>query len=394
MHRVRSVAAVLCLLIPLNPASAEPSLSDQQQQIRAQISELLDKLPAEDRAAVLKTLSPLQRRVVAISSAAAPKKTAGPNQEPVQSSDSSDSAPKSPATAFFQQNAKGSPFQKGNCLGFGFLLRQDWKDMGFSSCPITVDKATGAQFSYSNDLVDHNRSWLVHGTAAILYSSEVANKPGEYDLYRTSLGAYITVNRDSSSASSQTKNNINTIAYGGVAIFALSTPDIDWTHWFRVRGGGIEDDIKGTTSTNITAEWSPENSNLHIHYPYPQAFGLPLTARFDPEVLLQYNHATGKNQLLQFNNETNALRVGPQLSLKLTPSGDVPSFLERLTASVAYHWAYEVYSGGQFNLFQTGLTYNLDEGGNFAISTTYSRGRDEDTGAPTNLYKLGLSGKI
>jgi hypothetical protein len=394
MRKVGLALTCACVLLATVPAFAETPLSAEQQQIRDQIKKLLDKLPPNKRPAVLSGFEPAQKSVVTDPGSVALAKGTATDAKTATSSTKSTEPTKTDAiTAFLQQNAKGSSYQKDNCQGFGFLLRQDWKDMGYSTCASTVDQATGAQFSYSDDLVANNRSWLVHGTAAVLYSSETANKRGEYDFYRTSFGSYVTVNRLLNSAVSQTKNNADTQAFGGLAIFALATPEYG-THWFRLRGGGVDDNIKGTTSANVTGEWSPVYDKLYIHFPYTHPFGLPLLVRFDPELVAQYDRVTGSNQLLQFNNDPEAFRLGPQFSIKLSPSASAPPFLQRFTGSATYHWAYETYTRGHFNWFQSSLTYNLDQAGNFGLTGGYSRGQDEDTGAATNLFKLALSGKI
>jgi hypothetical protein len=61
---------------------------------------------------------------------------------------------------------------------------------------------------------------------------------------------------------------------------------------------------------------------------------------------------------------------------------------------LTYHWSYETYSGKPIDWLQTALTYNIDDAGHLALSLTYKRGRDEDTGALTDIYRIGLTGKI
>jgi hypothetical protein len=170
------------------PALADtPMLSDPQRQIQSQIEKLLSGVSAEDRSKILSAVSAAGKP---------PAKNLAPAAPPKKAVVATNTALAPPATAndplgiegFLGQNAKDSPYQKSNCQGFGFLLRQDWKDMGYGSCPDTVDKATGAQISYSDDEAVHNRIWAVHGTAAVLYNSEVPNKPDEYDLYHRSFG--------------------------------------------------------------------------------------------------------------------------------------------------------------------------------------------------------------
>jgi hypothetical protein len=69
-------------------------------------------------------------------------------------------------------------------------------------------------------------------------------------------------------------------------------------------------------------------------------------------------------------------------------------FFRHFFGTVSCHWAYETYSGRGLGLFQANLTYNIDDDGYFGLTSSYQRGRDEDTGVQTNLYKVALTGKI
>jgi hypothetical protein len=43
---------------------------------------------------------------------------------------------------------------------------------------------------------------------------------------------------------------------------------------------------------------------------------------------------------------------------------------------------------------QTARTYNINDAGHLALLLTYKHGRDEDTGALTDIYRIGPTGKI
>jgi hypothetical protein len=40
------------------------------------------------------------------------------------------------------------------------------------------------------------------------------------------------------------------------------------------------------------------------------------------------------------------------------------------------------------------VKFNIDDAGHLAFAVTYQRGRDEDSGTLTNVYKIALTGKI
>lgn len=278
------------------------------------------------------------------------------------------------------------------CPGFKFLLRQDWKDIGFLECPKAAADAVGAEIAYADDRAAHNRIWSMNGTAALVYSSATSSPPEWWMPYYTSFATYATVNRTLNSAAALATSNVDKLAYGASLELGWESPG--GANYVRIRGGQVENNIKNTTSANVTAELIPVYYPLYIHFPYVRPLGLPISTRFDPELLIQYSQVTGKNGVLDFNGRSQALRVGPQLSFYLYPEVDPTSILSRINASLTYHWSYETYSGKPIDWLQTALTYNIDDAGHLALSLTYKHGRDEDTGTLTDIYRIGLTGKI
>jgi hypothetical protein len=287
--------------------------------------------------------------------------------------------------------------QYSPCAGLTFILRQNWKDVGNAAgaaCPDSPDKAQGAQISFANDRVANNRTVTINGTAALLYNSVTGNPPSPFIPYAMSFGAYTTVNDISNSAASSLKSNIDTLAYGGLLDLGFNTPT--GANFFMLRAGVTEDNIKDTTAASAVFDWSPVVNPLYIHFPYHFAsFGLPIITRFDPDLVARFDSATGNNQLLAFNNRHDALRLGPELALTILPDpGYLSGPLSRFVGLVGFDAWYETYSKQELWWFTSSLTYNLDEAGNFGIQGTYKRGRDENTGNMTNIYTIGLSGKI
>jgi hypothetical protein len=269
--------------------------------------------------------------------------------------------------------------KKATCPNPGWvpLLRQDWKDIGYLECPQGVDKATGAQVAVTNDHVKRNVNWALQGVAGVLYNSG-----------STGVGAYVSANRSINSAQSLASKNIDTLGFGGFLQYGV-THNKDNSDYFRIRGGAVHDNIKDTTIASVAGEWSPVKTKL-FHSPiddYP-----PFIFRFDPVLLIQYSAVSGKGQTLAFNGRDEALRVGPQATLRVF--GGTDPFWKNLVASISYHWAYETYSGRGLNLYQTSVTYNIGDSGNVGLTASYQRGHDEDIGTWVSLYKIGLTGKI
>jgi hypothetical protein len=377
--RTLALATSGLLVLGMHSVASSAQLSETDQALLQQMVAKYGKTAVSDSLRQHGKSAPAQIVKAPTTGSAAPLASAGPATDGF--------------TILTKQEATVPQFSR--CAGLIALLRQDWQDVAIGSCPDTVDKATGAQISYSDDRVANNRVWSAQGTAALLYNSIIANDPQAVSLFDTSFGGYVTIDRVMNSSPAKSSANVDTVAYGGVAEIGISTPaNIGWVNYFRVRGGGVEDDLKGTTSVNVTAEYIPVNPYLNIHTPFEPFGSAPFIVRFDPELIAQYDDATGKNSLLAFNNRPQALRLGPQLTMKLFPLPGAPDFISHFTSSTTYHWAYESYSGSSFSWFQTALTYNIDKAGHLGWTGSYQRGQNENTGAFTNIYKIALTGKI
>lgn len=290
--------------------------------------------------------------------------------QPSAKPDSSDAAP----------GAAGG----GGCDGFNVLLRQNWTDIDLLSCPQSVEKASGAQASYSGDNIKNNYNLTLQGTGAVVYS--ISSGP-----YSFSFGGYDTANEVANSAKSQASTNAKTNAAGGFAQFGVISSSYGpyLANYFRVRGAEVEDDIKHTSSSMVTAEWLPvyDDQWLHISAPFVLIPNVVIV-RFDPELLAQYNELSATKKVLDFNQRTDAFRVGPQLTLRIYPAWT------SLHGYVTYHWGYETYSGRSLELWSSNVTYNLDKAGHLGLTGTYQRGHVEETGTYSSTYKVGLSGKL
>ena len=299
-------------------------------------------------------------------------------------------------TQLIQSNEHKAPSEKqySLCPGWVIFVRQNWKDLGGAgaACPGDPASAQGAQISFADDRAANNRVATINGTAAVVYNSITGDVPAPLP-YAVSFGAYTTVDDVSNSATSQLKSNVDTLAYGG--LLELGFTGSPFPSFLTLRGGGVEDYIKNTTAGNAVLDWTPVISQLYIHYPYNfSSIGLPIITRFDVDLVARFDGATGKNQILAFDNMQDSLRLGPELTLNIVPDVTVTGPLSRFSALLGYDVWYETYSKKQLNWFSSSLTYNIDEKNNFGINGTYNRGEDVNTGKWTNIYKIGLSGKI
>ena len=293
---------------------------------------------------------------------------------------------------------QGKPWyekQYSKCAGFAVLLRQDWKDftnVAGNECPGDPGKQ-GALISYSDDRIANNRSVAIKGTAALMYNSATGDPPNGFIPYATSFGAYVNENNLTNSAKAQMKSNADSTAYGGVLKLGFISPG--GTNTFRIMGGGLDDNVKHTSTGNVVAQWYPVYDPLSINTPINQPAGMPIILTFTPDLAARYDGATGRNQIVPFNDRQQSMRLGPELALNLQPSPAMPAALANFTATAGYDWFYEFYTRKELDWFTSTVTYNLDAAEHVGITVGYQRGREPlTTGASTNIYTVGLGGKL
>lgn len=88
-------------------------------------------------------------------------------------------------------------------------------------------------------------------------------------------------NRTLNSAATRATSNVDTLAYGGSLELGWKNPS--GANYVRIRGGQVDNNLKNTTSANVTAELIPVYYPLYIHFPYVRPLGLPISTRFDPD---------------------------------------------------------------------------------------------------------------
>jgi hypothetical protein len=388
MIRILSVVALLSAL--LAGTAAAKSLSEDEIALLRRIAADPDK---QEQASVILNGAPpadaRQTRQIAQPVRSAP----APYRDEFATLVRKNEVDKAPADQTKSRTAQqpAQPKQYSECAGFMFLLRKDWKDIDFAGCPQAAKKAIGAEVAFSDDRAAGNRIWAVNGTAALLYNS-IADQPAWWNPDYLSFGVYTTVNRTLNSSPTVSAANVDKLAYGVAT--TLGYLDDNGGHFFSLRGGGVENNVKNTSAASFTFEYQPVVDFLYFSAPIQRPFGLPYFLRFDPSLVVQYNEVAGSKQILDFNNRTEALRVGPQITAYLNAYPGGTTFLSRMNASFTYHWAYEAYSRTNLTWLSTAVGFNLDDAGHLAIAFTYNRGSDEDTGTFTNMYRVGLTGKI
>ena len=276
-------------------------------------------------------------------------------------------------------------------------VRKDFTDIYSISAPNAPASSVGATFSYTNDRIAKNTTWSGQGAVfgGYNYLAPQFGLNGQPYILGLSAGPYYTMTRVFNSSSAAASKNADTQTYGAVAELALGNVlCVDrFNEFTRVGVGGVQDNIKDTSSLSATADFIPVYDPLLIHYPHfiKTSASSYVGFRFDPNFRIQYDSVEGKNQILLFSNRTKSLRVGPQFGLWLLPFDSVP-YLENMNVNVVYHLDTELYSRQNLHWFETDLTYKLNP--SFGVTATYKNGRDENTGASSNLYMVSLSSAL
>jgi hypothetical protein len=276
-------------------------------------------------------------------------------------------------------------------------LRKDFTDLYSINSPNIPADSTGAAFSYSSDQIAKNTVWSGEGAvfAGYNYLADQFVLHGQPYILGFTAGPYYTWNATFNSNSADASKNSDVQTAGGVAELAAGNfLGVDrFFEFTRVAVGETQNYVKNTSSLSATADFIPVYDPLLIHYPYwIKTFGSSqLGFRFDPDFRIQYDSINGENKLLLFSNRTDSLRVGPQVGLWLKPFGAVP-YLENLIVNAVYHWDEELYSRQSLYWSEVDFTYKLNA--NFGITATYQNGKNENTGASTNLFKISLSSAL
>ncbi len=275
---------------------------------------------------------------------------------------------------------------------FVFYLRKDFTDLVSLSQPNYPADSVGATLSYTSNKITNNNVWA--GQAAVFsgYSYLAPNfgAPGQPYLLDLTAGPYYTVNKTFNSNSAQASQNTDVETFGGAAeVGGGNVLGIDQFFAFsQFRLGGTQDNVKDTSSVSGVADFIPVYAPLLIHQPHQIG---SFRFRIDPSFLVQYDSVAGKNQLLLFSGRPQSLRIGPQISLWMVPFEGITD-LEKLNATVTYHWENEAYSRAYLHWLEADLTYKLSA--NFGVTASYQNGSNENTGASTNVYTVSLTSAL
>jgi hypothetical protein len=282
------------------------------------------------------------------------------------------------------------------------LIRKSFADIFLFDCPTKAAQAEGAELSVLSDNLTRNTTWSASGMAALVYQHY-----GTWEgMLGFSMAPYVQVDEQRNSKLKFRSKDTDVVTAGLSAEIGFDAGA--WSHYTRLRASSTSDQVKGTSSGTLTAEWIPVacsyNTGLPIDIGCPNTLpGTIFLYRFSPELVVQYDGTFGSNDVLAFSNRQTALRIGPQFNLILQPlpkilersglTGPIFTFLSNLSAHLTYHIYREVYSDRNFSYLETALVYNIDPAGHAGIKASYTKGRQEQTGDKIDQFKLALTVK-
>lgn len=287
------------------------------------------------------------------------------------------------------------------------VVRNSWTDIGVlgASClqppsdsgTFVIDKSgsKGASASFTRDYAGNNKSWAAQGIVAEVYAScdtshitRDSNDTGT--VLEKSFAIYGEINSDyNSNAVIAKKSNVDTRTAGlsgEIAYEYGATLNV-----FRVIPNVVFDNIKNTTAAAVKAQYLPMSDGLWANQGIP---GLPYTISFNPALDLQYTSAMEHSQPLQFSGKDQSLRIGPELSLIVTPIYSPNNFFSHIGMNETFYPWYEAYTGHGSYWWANSIFYNFTQDGSIALNLSYNRGLDQNSGTMTNQYVLSLTGKI
>ncbi len=248
------------------------------------------------------------------------------------------------------------------------------------------------QLSVTFDELARQTSASADGVAALLfrhYFSGGTGLPGDVSVTGLAMGPFVQFDGTDYFASPTSGSKFTeTVTGGGV----LQTGFNNFFGWgednFRLRGGAVDAPSSAIVSHTIVGEWIPYYEFTRDQFPLS-----PIIFRFIPELMVQYDSlASGPNKYLLFADNDYALRIGPQVQLRMWVHTDSDSALSKMLFTVTYHASDETYTGRGLSWAQAIVSYDVTD--NLGVSVSYGNGNSEITGNKTSQIKLGLSGKF
>jgi hypothetical protein len=284
-------------------------------------------------------------------------------------------------------------------------IRQSMDDLKSFEQPSTVSSAKGALFSWTDDRVQNNETWVAQGLAAVRYDAQFAPVKGQPYWSDALVGGYVAIDHQVNSNPANAKNNIDNLTFDGRAEFVMSNL-WDASHSVGMDAQVVTDSEGVAKNWAVTADYTP-----HGFFPVvgqgtflswlddPIDLGYSVLT-FTPQLNGEYRGSINNNtdplfidhaEILRFGS-TLLLTVGPNVLRKDDPT--VPVFFQRSSLNLSYEYLYDTLSQRQFNYFTGAYTFNIDPNGNLGVTLSYRHGDIPATAQTVDQYLISLSAKL
>jgi hypothetical protein len=309
-------------------------------------------------------------------------------------------------------SAKANPPEQSTWAQDHIFLRQSLKDLGTFSNPSALDKATGAQVSWTDDHVQKNRTWATQGLIGV--KSEDWGQ-GPANIQHQLVGTYFGWNSLENSGVKLKSKNIDDATFGfihEVAFGKLEGQLSGADHYFRTMGELITNFDGQTKSWKAALQYQPIGNGgcppvgfscppetVFTHLGSVEPVG-PYVLVVSPTIDVEYRGSLDGSKDPLFAFHRTVLRGGPSISIDLVPYtiSDVPSngldFWGRTKFGFSYGYLHDLQRGRDYKILGASASYALDKDKNYALTLTYDRGELETTGQKEDVIKLALSAKF
>jgi hypothetical protein len=268
----------------------------------------------------------------------------------------------------------------------GFLIRRSKPDVGNFANPTCFRKAQGAEFAWANNRVDENEIWSARGL--------IARPITVADQFKSlSLSPYISFDRTSKAATIE--ELIDNLTLGGVIEFGLDNV-LDGTQFFDIDGGLVTGFNGMGKNWGINLAWEPKGNkrsgSVMGFLGTEQNLGRYFTYTFSPTLQTGFANEISETALQPlFADNDWAIRSGPLVVFALNGADDAPWWIKRMGYEITYGWLYDWISGRDYELFDTALSFGLDETGHLGLTLSYRKGQLKETGQDVDLANIALS---
>lgn len=268
----------------------------------------------------------------------------------------------------------------------GFQIRRKYEDVTVLTDKQGIGNIQGALFSYTDDLENNNNTWKARGAIFrpfVISTNKAGSSKKPLVLTKYSINPGITFDREFNT--NPVQNDIDVLTFNLGTELEFSGGNFLNSQYFRANLL-YETDFnlnRGIFGGNI--QWQPLKLGTGIGHGR-RILGGALSYRIRPII-----HIEGGTGTIDNGTNESYFRIGPQLKLEVWPSGP----FSRFTFTTQYEYYQSLLSGSNSrDLFEAGLSYNIDKNGNVTTDITYRNGQISLDGQDAEEITIGIGIKF